>query len=207
MEAFTHGALLNLGLLLGPGAQNIFVFQQGAISRKVLLVGGTSSICDMWLLGLGIFGLGSIIDKTPGLNYVLLIGGIVFLVHHGILSLKSNQFVNTSEKTPISTPHIHSNKDILCKTLSFSLLNPAVYLDTVAIIGVIGSIYPTSSSIMFYCGATITSTMWFFLLSLLGRIVGDSLNKSKYSLSTMNKFAGIGMIINALIALWVLMGI
>ncbi len=201
MEAFMHGALLNLGLLLGPGAQNIFVFQQGMISRKVVLVGGASSVCDMFLLALGVFGLGSAIAQSPGLGTALLVGGMSFLLYHGVASFKASAqplLCSKHELTP------SSNKKIFLKTVSFSLLNPSVYLDTVAIVGVVGALYPRPGNTLFFLGATSTSFLWFFFLSLAGQTIGENFIKSSERLAYVHRFAGTGMIINALIVLSVL---
>lgn len=200
MEIFLHGALLNLGLLLGPGAQNIFVFQQGIVSRKALLVGGTSSLCDMVLLGLGVFGIGAIISASPGLETVLLVGGILFLVYHGYKNFKLNIHVDCKNTDSFNL----TNRRLFTQTLSFSLLNPSVYLDTVAIVGVAGGLYQTPNNALFFLGATTTSTLWFFSLCFLGRVVGaSSLGRN---IDFINKLAGIGMFINALVlsTLWYL---
>jgi L-lysine exporter family protein LysE/ArgO len=46
--------------------------------------------------------------------------------------------------------------------LALTLLNPHVYLDTVILVGSIGSQFPASEQLFFTGGAIVASFLWFF---------------------------------------------
>lgn len=60
---------------------------------------------------------------------------------------------------------------IILTVLSLSLLNPHVYLDTVILIGTIGSKYIGTEQNLFALGASISSFVWFFSLAYGSRIL------------------------------------
>ena len=60
MQAFIHGIILAIGLILPLGVQNLFVFTQGVIQPTVLRtlpVVVTASICDTLLIVLAVQGV------------------------------------------------------------------------------------------------------------------------------------------------------
>lgn len=58
---------------------------------------------------------------------------------------------------------------VVLATLAVTLLNPQVYLDTLVMLGAIGSLQ--ESPVGFYVGATIASFVWFFgLVSAAGAL-------------------------------------
>ena len=59
-----------------------------------------------------------------------------------------------------------SRGSIVLTTLSVSLLNPHVYLDTVVLVGGISAQYAASPRLFFAVGAVLASLLWFFTLAL-----------------------------------------
>lgn len=59
---------------------------------------------------------------------------------------------------------------IILTLLSLSFFNPHVYLDTVVLIGTIGSKYIGNEQNIFALGASIASVVWFFSLAYGSRI-------------------------------------
>ncbi len=60
---------------------------------------------------------------------------------------------------------------IILTLLSLSFLNPHVYLDTVVLIGTIGSKYVGNEQNIFVLGAATSSFVWFFSLAYGSRIL------------------------------------
>jgi len=60
---------------------------------------------------------------------------------------------------------------IILTLLSLSFLNPHVYLDTVVLIGTIGSKYIGSEQNLFVFGAVTSSFVWFFSLAYGSRVL------------------------------------
>lgn len=101
MQAFIHGILLALGLILPLGVQNLFVFNQGASQPyfwNVLPVVIAASVCDTLLIVLSVQGV-SLLLLTFGFFKVLLVSmGAVFLCYMGWLTWR-NTAVQNSDKT------------------------------------------------------------------------------------------------------------
>ena len=70
-EAVIHGFLLAIGLILPLGAQNVFVFNQGANQSKLIKAFPaviTAGICDSILISLAVIGVFSINVTTSFTN-------------------------------------------------------------------------------------------------------------------------------------------
>ena len=83
MQPIIHGFLLALGLILPLGAQNVFVFNQGANQKKLtkaLPVIVTAGLCDTTLIVLAILGVSLILMSLPILQLVIYIIGLAFLL-------------------------------------------------------------------------------------------------------------------------------
>lgn len=64
-----------------------------------------------------------------------------------------------------------STLKIVFTLLSLSFLNPHVYLDTVILVGTIGSSYKGNEQNLFTFGAVTSSFIWFFSLAYGSRIL------------------------------------
>ena len=84
LQATIHGILLALGLILPLGAQNVFVFNQGANQKKLtkaLPVIITAGFCDTFLIVIAILGVSLILMSLPILQLIIYIIGFVFLLY------------------------------------------------------------------------------------------------------------------------------
>ena len=76
LQPLIHGLLLALGLILPLGAQNVFVFNQGANQKKIskaLPVIITAGLCDTFLIVIAILGVS-----------LILISITTFYLHHRV---------------------------------------------------------------------------------------------------------------------------
>ena len=139
MEAILHGILLAFGLILPLGAQNVFVFNQGAIQPtyvRALPVILTAAICDTFLIILAVLGVSIIVFSFAWLKAIIFMIGVLFLVYMGWTVWKSG-----------GQPTVYDNQTYLtAKTqvmfaMSVSLLNPHAILDTIGVIGTSSLVY------------------------------------------------------------------
>ena len=83
-EAIIHGFLLAIGLILPLGAQNVFVFNQGANQSKLIKAFPaviTAGICDSILISLAVIGVSLVLMSLPLLQIVIYIIGLIFLLY------------------------------------------------------------------------------------------------------------------------------
>lgn len=159
---FINGAILSFGLIVAIGAQNVFVLRQGLSKNHIFVVCFICFVFDAILMALGVFGVGSIFATNAKLTLLLGIGGILFLLYFGISAFISAYKGTNFAKIKNATPEKLSKT--LLKTLAVTLLNPHVYLDTVVIVGSVGSTLSQSQRIYFWLGSISASFVWFFAL-------------------------------------------
>ncbi|MDW0116828.1 LysE/ArgO family amino acid transporter [Sporosarcina thermotolerans] len=180
IEAVLHGAILALGLILPLGAQNVFVFNQGALQPKLmkaLPVVVTAGICDTILIVAAVSGVSLLILTFSWLETILFAVGILFLIFIGISLWRSTPSMTTEEGERFS-----AKKQIMFAA-SVSLLNPHAILDTIGVIGSNALSYSGEARVAFTLTTIIISWCWFFGLAMAGRILGK--------MDTGGKFIGL----------------
>jgi L-lysine exporter family protein LysE/ArgO len=168
-SAFSDGFLISLSLILAIGAQNVYVLKRGLLKEHVFLVALTCTLLDTILISAGVKGLGKFIEIYPSFLYAITIFGIIFLLGYGSLAFASAFKKNIMHVDTVS--HKPSAKKVLFTLLSLSLLNPHVYLDTVVLIGAVGSKYTQMSQNFFIIGAAGASCVFFFTLAYASRVL------------------------------------
>lgn len=159
---FFKGLTTGGSLIVAIGAQNAFVLKQGLARKYVLWTALTCSIIDVILIGLGIGGIGYLLEKIPGLFGVAKWGGVLFLAWYGTKALKAafqQESLNLQQ-----TAEAKTLKQTIGLLVAISLLNPHVYVDTMMLLGSIGAQFEAHRWI-FALGAMSASILWFFLLS------------------------------------------
>ncbi len=121
MEALFHGVILAFGLILPLGAQNIFVFNQGATHRKfahALPAVVTAGVCDTILIALAVAGVSVIVFQFEWLKALMFIAGVIFLTYMG------HDVENTPEVNVNQSQQLFSARRQVAFAASVSLLNP-----------------------------------------------------------------------------------
>jgi len=165
-----HGIVLAFGLILPLGAQNVFVFNQGAshsLFKRSIPVILTASLCDTFLILLAVLGVSVIVLSIPFFHTFLLAIGVIFLLYIGwtVWSTKPSDQTGSWEGV--------SAKKQIVFALSVSLLNPHAILDTIGVIGTSSLTYSGLDKVVFTLACIIVSWVWFFGLAVAGRIVGQ----------------------------------
>lgn len=159
--AFTQGLLTTAGLIVAIGGQNALVLRQGLLRQHVVPVVLLCTLSDWLLIALGVFGLGSLVQSSPGLLAVVRWGGALFLMVYGALAARrawlgpDQALQASSQGSALSTT--------LASALAMTYLNPHVYLDTVVLLGSVGA-QQGAMRPAFTLGAGLASMLWFALL-------------------------------------------
>jgi len=127
------------------------------------------SLLDALFILAGVKGLGKFLDVFPFFITYITWFGIVFFIAYGCLALKSSLSKHSMSVDTKSSKK--STAMIILTLLSLAFLNPHVYLDTVVLIGTIGSKYTGDNQNFFALGAVTSSFVWFFSLAYGSRIL------------------------------------
>lgn len=171
-----HAFILALGLILPLGVQNVFIFQQGMVQRRlwsVLPVVITAGLCDTLLIGLAVGGVSVLVLGLPGVKLVLMSAGVLFLIYMGGVTWRSASTVKhhmDSDSTATLTS-LTARKQVAF-ALSVSLLNPHALLDTIGVIGTSSLQYEHGAKWVFALTCIGVSWLWFFVLAIAGMTVG-----------------------------------
>ncbi len=166
MQAFIGGYLLGFSLILAIGAQNAFVLRQGLRREHVLPVVLLCGASDAALVTAGVLGFGALSQAVPGIERVMLFGGVAFLLWYGARNLlaawRGGEVLEAGEAAG-------SLRRALLTCLALTWLNPHVYLDTVVLLGSVSAQY--DDTLGFGAGAVTASFSFFFMLGYGARLL------------------------------------
>ncbi|MCG7421021.1 LysE/ArgO family amino acid transporter [Macrococcus epidermidis] len=195
-QAIIHGILLAFGLILPLGAQNVFVFNQGANHKslkKALPVIITASLCDTFLILLAVLGVTIFLNTFPTLKLIIYIIGLLFLLYMAY-SIWNEKPAN-QDKSDAMSP-----KKQIGFAMSVSLLNPHAIMDTIGVIGTSSTTYAGHNRIAFTLACIAVSWLWFLSLAYIGKIIG-SIDKQGNIIVILNKVSAIIILIVACIVI------
>ncbi|WP_421192199.1 L-lysine exporter [Aeromonas jandaei] len=190
-----QGFTLGLAMIIPIGAQNAFVLSRGIHRNHHLLTATLCSFCDLILIGIGVFGGATVLSASPIGMALLTWGGVLFLSWFGVRSLRSAW--RGSQIGLADSPQQMGAKSVLAMTLGVTLLNPHVYLDTLMLLGSVGSQVAESLRPAFAAGAMLASLVWFYSLALGAAALAPWLAKGRVQ-QGIDLLVGIIMLILAL---------
>ena len=168
-SAFTTGFVLSATLIIAIGAQNAFVLRQGIRREHVAPIVIFCAVADLVLIGAGVAGLAGILGNSPVLVSLLTIAGSAFLVWYGVRALSRALIPQSLQAAAGGEPVSLGNA--IAQAAGFTLLNPHVYLDTVLLMGSIGTRQPPDLRVWFVGGAACASGVWFTTLGFGARLL------------------------------------
>lgn len=178
--ATVQGFAIGASMIIPIGAQNAYVLNQGIKRNYHKTVATICIICDFTLIILGVYGGSHILASNPVLLTVVTWFGILFLLSYGGLSFYSMIPDKKSKESDSQQMSIkRSLRLVILTTLAVTLLNPHVYLDTVLIIGSVGSQFQQHEQLFFVLGCFIASLTWFYSLALTASKLSPVLSKPK----------------------------
>ena len=165
------GFFLGLSLIIAIGAQNAFVLRQGLRREHVLAVVAICALSDLLLIALGIAGAGIVFEQLPWLVEVVRWVGAAFLVTYGALAAR--RAIRPSAQALVSDQRVGGGTLIaaIATCLALTWLNPHVYLDTLVLLGSVGSTHGDARW-AFGAGAGLASILWFAALGFGARMLG-----------------------------------
>lgn len=168
-SAFTTGFALSATLIIAIGAQNAFVLRQGIRKEHVAAIVVFCAVADLLLIGAGVAGLAGILGDSPALLALLTVAGSAFLVWYGVRALRRALLPQSLQAAAGTGPLSLGNA--MAQAAGFTLLNPHVYLDTVLLMGSIGTRQPPDMRVWFVGGAACASGVWFTALGFGARLL------------------------------------
>jgi L-lysine exporter family protein LysE/ArgO len=166
---FLQGLGMGASLIMPIGAQNAHVIRTGVAGRHVVLTVATCVLIDVALIALGMSGFGALIETSPALLLAARWGGAAFLLWYGLRCLKSCWQGSAAPAAATGGQAAATASRALGIVLAMSLLNPHVYLDTVVLLGAVGSSLAAGHRVSFAAGAMTASLLWFSALGLGAR--------------------------------------
>ena len=159
-SALSAGFGLSLSLIVALGGQNLFLLRMGLglHYRAALVLAAIFS--DGILMTLGVLGLGSVVTAYPDALRWLTFGGVAMLVFYGGAALRRAWQGEALESAQVAS-RAPSPRSAALSFLAITFLNPHVYLDTVGLVGAVGSRYDGVLQLAFIGGAVSASAVWF----------------------------------------------
>ncbi len=168
ITAALAGLGLGFSLIVAIGAQNAFVLRQGLLREHVLVVVAICALSDIALITLGIAGAGAVFTAVPWLVDIVRWAGAAFLFVYGLLAAR-----RAWKPGALKASAAASGSSLLAvagTVLALTWLNPHVYLDTLVLLGSVGSTHGDNRW-AFGAGAAIASVLWFTLLGFGARLL------------------------------------
>ncbi|MDN4055429.1 LysE/ArgO family amino acid transporter [Massilia sp. YIM B02763] len=195
---FLQGLGLGASLIMPIGAQNAHVIRTAVRGRHVLPTVAACILIDVTLIALGMSGFGALVESSPRVMMAARWGGAAFLLWYGLRCLRSawrgqeNGVADDDE----AAAQPGSASRALGLVLALSLLNPHVYLDTVVLLGAVGSSLAQDHRTSFAAGAMTASLLWFSGLGLAARRCAFVLARPKVW-RAIETFTGLTMLVLA----------
>ncbi len=200
LTAAIHGFLLAMPLIVPLGAQNVFVFNQGALQPKFIRtmpVVITAGLSDTLLISLAVMGVSVVVLSVFWLKSLLLTVGILFLLFMGWSTWRSKPNIGQGGAAQGEAGEHEVNRAFSAKkqvlfAASVSLLNPHAIMDTVGVIGTSSLKYEGLDKLAFTLACISVSWFWFFTLAIAGRFMG-TLDKTGRIMLIVNKVSAVVM--------------
>jgi L-lysine exporter family protein LysE/ArgO len=156
------GLVFGLSLIVAIGAQNTFVLRQGALRQHVVTVVVICSLSDAILIAAGVAGASAAVAGRQWLLTAVRGLGAALLFAYGAVATRRALRQPTVTGGPRTTRS--SRAAVIGACLAFTWLNPAVYLDTVVLLGSVANTRP-GHQWWFGGGAALGSILWFAALA------------------------------------------
>jgi L-lysine exporter family protein LysE/ArgO len=161
LSTFIAGLAFGLSLIVAIGAQNTFVLRQGALREHVATVVVICALSDAILIAAGVGGAGAALSGRRWLlSAVRVLGAALLLAYAALAARRALHRPRMPDDTRAPRS---SSAAVIGACLAFTWLNPAVYLDTVVVLGSVANTRP-GHQWWFGGGAAFGSVLWFVAL-------------------------------------------
>jgi L-lysine exporter family protein LysE/ArgO len=174
-SAFAAGLLLSLSLIVAIGPQNTFILRQAAHRRHVATIVAICAASDVVLIGLGVAGAGvALAGRRWLLDGVRIAGAALLVAYAGLAGRRALRPTTVATQAGA----LESRAGVIAACLAFTWLNPAVYLDTVVLLGSVANSRP-GQQWWFGGGAALASALWFIALGGAAGLLGPWLRRPR----------------------------
>jgi L-lysine exporter family protein LysE/ArgO len=194
LTALISGLLFSLSLIVAVGAQNAFVLRQGARREHVGVVVGICAASDVVLIAAGVAGVGGVVASHHAALTVARGVGALLLLTYGALAIR--RAVLRPPGATVDPRTGASRGRVVAAAFGFTWLNPAVYLDTLLLLGSVASVHPNTRW-WFGLGAAIASIGWFVALGWTARLLAPLLRHPRAP-RVLDSFVALVMLVTAL---------
>lgn len=165
---FVAGLTAGASLIIAIGAQNAFVLRQGLRREHVLAIVAVCALSDVLLIGLGVAGIGALVEAAPLALTIVTIAGALFLLAYAIFAARRAIRPKALEATGGEKTTLVA---AVLTAVALTWLNPHVYLDTVLLLGSLAATHGTDGKWIFAAGAALASILWFTALGYGARLL------------------------------------
>lgn len=164
------GATTTISLVAVIGAQGTFVLRQGILGRHITPILVFCILSDALMIGLGVVGLGALLDAAPWFIEVFRYVGAVFLAWFGF---EAGRRVFTPHSIVVDDEQGDSQslKAALLTTAAVTYLNPHAWLDTTILLGSLANAQGDPGRWWYYLGCCCGSLIWFLVLGYGSRLL------------------------------------
>lgn len=167
MHSVAAGAWLTGSLIIAIGPQNLHVLRTGLVGRHVVLTVALCVAADALLLALALAGGLTALLRQPLVLGVMGAAGVLALATMAWRSLREawrGGDIGSTDAAPAAGWRV-----ALLRTLVVSLGNPAVWIETLFVVGATALALPASERPGFASGALAASALWFVALGFGAR--------------------------------------
>jgi L-lysine exporter family protein LysE/ArgO len=169
--AFPAGFAACALLIVAIGAQNAFVLRQALRNQHVVAIVVACVLADALLITIGVVGFGRVIAAWPGALAAARWLGAAFLFVYGARALWRTRTPAGGLRAAAGEAANPSLRGTLGTLAALTFLNPHVYLDTIVLLGALGSAQPLAGRAPFALGAIAASGTWFVMLGFGARLL------------------------------------
>lgn len=161
ITSLTTGFLFSLSLIVAIGPQTAFVMHHGIRRSHAGTIVALCTASDAILIAAGVAGVGAALSGRHWLLAVMRWVGAALLAAYGLFAAR--RAVRPPASTTVKHDGHESRKATIAACLGLTWLNPAVYLDTVILMGSVANTHPAGRW-WFTLGASAASASWFSML-------------------------------------------
>jgi L-lysine exporter family protein LysE/ArgO len=162
INAIVSGCVFGLSLIVAIGPQNAFVMRQGALRRHVMSVVAICTVSDVVLIAAGVAGAGAALAGRSWLMEGTRVAGALALLAYA--GLAARRALRPRVSGPAAAPVHQDRGAVIAACVAFTWLNPAVYIDTLVLLGSVAQAHP-GRQWWFGGGAALGSALWFAALA------------------------------------------
>lgn len=164
------GATTTISLVAAIGAQGTFVLRQGILGRHITPIIIFCILSDALMIGLGVVGLGALLDAAPWFIEVFRYVGAAFLAWFGF---EAGRRVFTPHSIVVDDAEGDSQslRAALLTTAAVTYLNPLAWLDTTILLGSLANAQGDPGRWWYYLGCCCGSLIWFLMLGYGSRLL------------------------------------